>query len=108
QKSFDGYVALGSVTGPAHIADVFYTETMRGLMSLGATGVALGQGIVRAGDEGAALDLAVTHDIGGDAARACLALAGFGERLGYMPCLILDLTPSGFSFRSVAPLPFTR
>ena len=85
QKSFDGYVALGSVTGPAHIADVFYTETMRGLTSLGATGVALGQGIVLAGDEGAALDLAVTHDIGGDAARACLALAGFGERLGYMP-----------------------
>jgi len=85
QKSFDGYVALGSVTGPAHIADVFYTETMRGLMSLGTTGVALGQGIVLAGDEGAALDLAVTHDIGGDAARACLALAGFGERLEYMP-----------------------
>jgi len=60
-------------------------ETMRGLMSLGTTGVALGQGIVLAGDEGAALDLAVTHDIGGDAARACLALAGFGERLEYMP-----------------------
>jgi 6,7-dimethyl-8-ribityllumazine synthase len=85
QKSFDGYVALGSVTGPAHIADVFYTETIRGLMSLGTAGVVLGQGIVLAGDEGAALDLAVTHDIGGDAARACLALAAFSERLGYMP-----------------------
>jgi 6,7-dimethyl-8-ribityllumazine synthase len=85
QKSFDGYVALGSVTGPAHIADVFYTETMRGLMSLGTAGAALGQGIVLAGDEGAALDLAVTHDIGGDAARACLALAALSERLGYMP-----------------------
>jgi hypothetical protein len=39
---------------------------------------------VLAGDEGAALDLAVTHDIGGDAARACLALVTLGERLGYM------------------------
>jgi 6,7-dimethyl-8-ribityllumazine synthase len=83
QKPFDGYVGLGSVTGP--IANVFYAETMRGLMTLSTAGVALGQGIVLAGDEGAALDLAVTHDIGGDAARACLALATFGERLGYMP-----------------------
>ncbi|HET7084559.1 MAG TPA: 6,7-dimethyl-8-ribityllumazine synthase [Rhizomicrobium sp.] len=84
-KPFDGYVALGSITGPAHIADVFYAETMRGLMALGTAGVALGQGIVLAGDEGAALDLAVTHDTGGDAARACLALITFGERLGLMP-----------------------
>jgi 6,7-dimethyl-8-ribityllumazine synthase len=84
-KPFDGYVALGSVTGPAHIADVFYAETMRGLMALGTAGVALGQGIVLAGDEGAALDLAVTQDIGGGAARACLTLVTFGERLGLMP-----------------------
>jgi 6,7-dimethyl-8-ribityllumazine synthase len=80
-RPFDGYVALGSVTGPAHIAGMFYGETMRGLMALSATGIALGQGIVLASDEGAAHDLAVTHDIGGDAARACLALVTFGARL---------------------------
>ncbi len=82
-KSFDGYVALGCVTGP--IANIFYAETMRGLMALGLTGLALGQGIVLAGDEGSALDLAITHDIGGDAARACLSLRTFAERLDYMP-----------------------
>jgi 6,7-dimethyl-8-ribityllumazine synthase len=82
-KPYDGYVALGSVTGPAHIADMFYAETMRGLMALSSTGIVLGHGVVLASDEGSARDLAVTHDIGGDAARACLALATFGERLGY-------------------------
>ena len=80
-KLFDGYIGLGCVTGPAHLADVFYAETMRGLMTLGTSGAALGQGIVLAGDEGAALDLAITHDIGGEAARACLALVAFSERL---------------------------
>jgi 6,7-dimethyl-8-ribityllumazine synthase len=83
-RPYDGYVALGSVTGPAHIADMFYAETMRGLMALSSTGIALGHGVVLASDEGSARDLAVTHDIGGDAARACLALATFGERLGYI------------------------
>ena len=105
-RPFDGYVALGCVTGPAHSADMFFTETMRGLMALGAvtgpasiaatfytetmrgltsisaTGIALGQGIVIASDEGAARDLAMSHDIGGDAGRACLALVTFGQRLG--------------------------
>jgi 6,7-dimethyl-8-ribityllumazine synthase len=83
-RPFDGYVALGSVTGPAHLADMFYVETMRGLMNLGASGIALGNGIVLAGDEGAAHDLAVSHDVGGGAARACLALVNFGERLGLL------------------------
>jgi 6,7-dimethyl-8-ribityllumazine synthase len=81
---FDGYVALGCVTGPVHLADMFYAETMRGLMSLGASGIALGNGIVLAGDEGAAHDLAVSHDVGGDAARACLSLVNFRERLSLM------------------------
>src|SRR5258708_3086420 len=49
-RPFDGYVALGSVTGPAHLADMFYVETMRGVMNLGASGIALGNGIVLAGD----------------------------------------------------------
>jgi 6,7-dimethyl-8-ribityllumazine synthase len=80
---FDGYVALGCVTGP--LAELFHAETLRGLMALATAGVALGSGIVRASDEGAAHDIATTHDIGGDAARACLALITFGERLGTMP-----------------------
>ena len=82
-KPYDGYVALGCVTGTAHHADMFYMETMRGLMTLGTGGIALGNGIVLAGDEGAAHDMATRQDIGGDAARACLALVTFGERLGY-------------------------
>ena len=81
-SSFHGYVALGAVTGPAHIAQTFYAETMRALTRLSASGLALGQGIVLAGDEGAARDLAVSHDIGGDAARACLSLTTIGQRLG--------------------------
>jgi 6,7-dimethyl-8-ribityllumazine synthase len=81
-RPFDGYVALGAVTGPAQTANMFYGETMRGLTAISATGIALGQGIVIASDEGAARDLAMSHDIGGDAARACLALVTFGERLG--------------------------
>ncbi|MBA2588942.1 MAG: 6,7-dimethyl-8-ribityllumazine synthase [Alphaproteobacteria bacterium] len=81
-RPFYGYVALGCVTGPAHIADMFYAETMRGLMTLGTSGIALGHGIVLAGDEGAAHDLAMRQDLGGDAARACLALCTLGERLG--------------------------
>lgn len=82
-RPYDGYVALGSVTGPTHVADMFYAETMRGLMALSTIGIAVGQGIVLAADEGAARDLAMTHDIGGDAARACLSLATFAERQGY-------------------------
>jgi 6,7-dimethyl-8-ribityllumazine synthase len=81
-RPFDGYVALGAVTGPAHIAQTFYAETMRALTALSSSGLALGQGIVLAGDEGAAHDLAVSHDIGGDAARACLSLMTVGQRLG--------------------------
>lgn len=84
-RPFDGYVALGSVTGPAHIAQNFYAETMRALTALSASGIALGQGIALAADEGAARDLAMSHDLGGDAARACLSLVTFGERLGFLP-----------------------
>jgi hypothetical protein len=63
------------------MANIFYAETMRALMALSATGIALGQGIVLAGDEGAARDLAISHDIGGDAGRACLSLTTLGQRL---------------------------
>ncbi len=82
ERPFDGYVALGAVTGSAHTAGIQYAEAIRGLTSIGATGIALGQGIVIASDEGAAHDIAMSHDIGGDAARACLSLVTLGQRLG--------------------------
>ncbi len=77
---YDGYVALGSVTGQQHQA--FYVEAMRALLSLGASGLAVGNGIVMAADEGNARDLAQRQDVGGDAARAAVALVTLGERLG--------------------------
>jgi len=79
-RPYDGYVALGCVTGPTTIAGMYYAETLRGLMTLSATGLALGQGIVLASEEGNAHDIVLTHDIGGDAARACLALVTFAGR----------------------------
>jgi 6,7-dimethyl-8-ribityllumazine synthase len=83
-RPFDGYVALGAVTGPAHMAQTYYAETMRGLTSLSTCGIALGQGVVLATDEGAAHDLAMSQDIGGDAARACLSLVTLGQRLSML------------------------
>lgn len=83
ERPFDGYVALGSVTGHPNVASMLYAETLRGLMVLSTGGLALGSGIVLAADEGAAHDLAVSHDIGGDAGRAVLALTTFAARPGY-------------------------
>jgi 6,7-dimethyl-8-ribityllumazine synthase len=82
-RPYDGYVALGCVTGPSNIAAMYYAETMRGLMTLSAAGLALGHGIVLASEEGNAHDIVLTHDIGGDAARACLALVTFAERADF-------------------------
>ena len=79
-RPYDGYVALGSVTGPQ--GPLYQAETMRALLALGAEGIAIGNGIVMASDEGSAHDLAQRHDLGGDAARAALALVTFGERYG--------------------------
>ena len=80
-RPYDGYVALGSVTGPH--GGVFHAETMHALLTLGTTGLAVGNGVVMASDEGAAHDMAARLDVGGDAARACLALVTFAERLGH-------------------------
>jgi 6,7-dimethyl-8-ribityllumazine synthase len=83
-KPFDGYIALGSVVGPAHVADMLYAQTVRALLALGTRGIAIGNGIVLAGDEGSAHDLAVRQDIGGDAARACLSLATLAQRTDFL------------------------
>jgi len=84
ERPFDGYVALGAVTGHPNTAHTLYAETLRGLMALSTAGIALGTGIVLAADEGSARDIAISQDVGGDAGRAVLALATFSERLGYM------------------------
>jgi 6,7-dimethyl-8-ribityllumazine synthase len=83
-RPFDGYVALGCVLGFAAVPDTLYRETARGLMSLGLEGQAIGNGVLLADDEKAALELAQTQDAGGDAARACLSLVTLRERLGYL------------------------
>jgi 6,7-dimethyl-8-ribityllumazine synthase len=80
-RPYDGYVALGSAAGPQ--GHVFHTEVMRALLVLGTTGIAVGNGIVMAADEGSAHDLATRQDIGGEAGRAAIALVIFGERLGF-------------------------
>ena len=81
-KPFDGYVALGCVLADSRIAGTLYEETVRALMQLGSTGLPIGNGIVLAADEGAALDQAQTMDIGGDAARASISLVTLAQRLG--------------------------
>jgi 6,7-dimethyl-8-ribityllumazine synthase len=82
ERPFDGYVALGCVTGESVTADVLYRETVRGLVVLGTEGLAIGNGILLAGDEDAAMALAMDQDAGGDAARAALALVVLRQRLG--------------------------
>lgn len=81
-KPFDGYVALGCVLADTRVAGTLYEETVRALMQLGTNGFAIGNGIVLAADEGAALDQAQTMDVGGDAARASLSLVTFAQRVG--------------------------
>ena len=83
-RNFDAYVALGCVIGEGVAAQTLYRETMRGLMQLSAHGVVVGNGVIFAPDERAALALAVAGDAGGDAARAALALANLRERLAVL------------------------
>ena len=77
-------MVLGCVLGEGLVADTMFRETLRGLMTLGVRGVALGQGVVAAKDEQAALFQAREGDAGGEAARACLSLATLQERAGYL------------------------
>jgi 6,7-dimethyl-8-ribityllumazine synthase len=82
--NFDAYVALGGVIGTDAVADALYRETIRALMQLSVQGLAIGTGVVLAGDERAALGQAREGDAGGDAARAALALATLRERLAIL------------------------
>jgi 6,7-dimethyl-8-ribityllumazine synthase len=82
--NFDAYVALGCVIGADTVAVTLYRESNRGLMQLSTHGLAIGNGVLLAGDERAALTLASDGDAGGDAARAALALATLRERLAVL------------------------
>ncbi|HVZ27761.1 MAG TPA: 6,7-dimethyl-8-ribityllumazine synthase [Rhizomicrobium sp.] len=83
-RTFEGYVALGCVLGLAAIPDTLYRETVRGLVTLGTQGMAIGNGVLLAPDEDAAMGLAMNQDAGGDAARAVLSLVVLRERLGLL------------------------
>ena len=82
--NFDAYVALGCVIGGDTVADTLYRETCRGLTQLSAQGIPIGNGVLLAEHERAALSLADEGDAGGDAARAALALATLRERLAIL------------------------
>ena len=82
--NFDAYVALGCVIGADTVADTLYRESSRGLMQLSTLGLAIGNGVLLARDERAALTLAGDGDAGGDSARAALALATLRERLAVL------------------------
>jgi 6,7-dimethyl-8-ribityllumazine synthase len=83
-RNFDAYVALGCVIGGDAVARTLYRETCRGLTQLSAQGIAIGNGVLLAEHERAALSLANEGDAGGDAARAALALATLRERLAIL------------------------
>src|ERR1700754_2513181 len=51
-RPYDSYVALGSAAGPQ--GHIFHAEVMRALLVLGTNGIAIGNGIVMAVDEGSA------------------------------------------------------
>jgi len=84
-RPFDGYVALGCVLGSSGVPVMLLRETARGLMNLGTDGLAIGNGVVSAGDEDEAMKLAMDQDAGGDAARAALSLIVLRQRLGILP-----------------------
>jgi 6,7-dimethyl-8-ribityllumazine synthase len=83
---FDGYVALGSMvrTGTAHF-ELITDNVFYGLTRLSTDyALCIGNGIVVANTEDAALQMALKEerDVGGDAARACLAMIALAKRLG--------------------------
>ncbi len=83
---FAGYVALGSLvrTGALHF-DLITQNVFYGLTRLGVDhGLCIGNGIVVASTEDSALQMAMKEerDVGGEAARACLAMVALAQRLG--------------------------
>ena len=83
-RNFDAYVALGCVLGSDTVAETLYREACHGLMQLSIQGIVIGNGVLLADDDRAALGLANDSDAGGDAARAALALATLRERLALL------------------------
>jgi 6,7-dimethyl-8-ribityllumazine synthase len=85
-KSYDGFVALGTVLrGETYHFEVVANESARGLMDLGIHHkLCIGNGILTLDNEEQALVRArrTGSDKGGDAARACLALIELRHRLG--------------------------
>ncbi len=85
-KSYDGFVALGTVLrGETYHFEVVSNESARGLMDLGIHhNLCIGNGILTLENEAQALVRAPRSgtDKGGDAARACLALVDLRHKLG--------------------------
>lgn len=84
ERPFDGFVALGCVVGHGTVPDMLLRETGHGLMALGCEGLAIGNGVLLAENEDAALRMALDQDAGGDAARAALSLVVLRQRLGIL------------------------
>jgi 6,7-dimethyl-8-ribityllumazine synthase len=89
RRRFDGYIGLGTVIkGETHHFEVVSEESARGLQNLATRyAVAIGNGIVTAYNREQAVVRASTtgRNIGGSAARACLAMVGLKTRLGLYP-----------------------
>jgi 6,7-dimethyl-8-ribityllumazine synthase len=85
-KHYDGYVALGCVIrGETYHFEIVAGQSGRALVDLGIHyGLCIGNGILTVENEEQALVRASRDqaDKGGDAARACLALASLRRRLG--------------------------
>jgi 6,7-dimethyl-8-ribityllumazine synthase len=85
-KGYDGFVALGCVIrGETYHFEIVSNESARGLMDLGVRqGLCIGNGILTVENEEQALvrASATGSDKGGDAARACLALINYRDKLG--------------------------
>jgi 6,7-dimethyl-8-ribityllumazine synthase len=85
-KGYDGFVALGCVIrGETYHFEIVSNESARGLMDLGIRqGLCIGNGVLTVENEEQALvrASAAGSDKGGDAARACLALINYRDKLG--------------------------
>jgi 6,7-dimethyl-8-ribityllumazine synthase len=81
-RPYDGYVALGSILrGPGFHFETIARESTHGLMLLGVShGLCIGNGIIATDLEEDAM--AMAHESGGDAARACLTLIHLRARFG--------------------------